>query len=419
MSGFKSKLIAAILLSLTSSACTEIVPGLLIHSAKDDRAGSQYRIVERDGRLESIPEASSASGTNGRPDPAYRLIPVDGNVVVQNAQEISTYADATAQALPGILPSFVPPEYRVGPSDILYVTVWDHPELTTPNPSQGQVGDGAQGKLFLPNGIVVDAGGNVFFPYVGSLHVAGTACSELRTLFTEKLGRVIANPQVDIKVAAYRAARVLITGEVKTPGTINLDDTPKGILDGIAGAGGLTATASRRQVILIRNGNSYRVNLAGLLSGSHLAPNPGLYAGDVVHVPSQTVDQIFMLGQVSKSQPVVVQQNSISLIEALTTVGGVDRVNAKGSGILVFRLPTETAVSPQTPERPPATIYMFDMSRPEGMLLASEFQLMPRDVVYVDSTLLAKYNSIISSLLPTVNSLFYAAEINQLTRTNN
>jgi polysaccharide export outer membrane protein len=216
---------------------------------------------------------------------------------------------------------------------------------------------------------------------------------------------------------------VLITGEVKNPGTVNLDDTPKGVLDAIAAVGGLAGTASRRQVMLFRNGNAYRVNLAGLLSGSHLVTNPALQAGDVIHVPSQTIDQIFMLGQVSRSQPIVVQQNTMSLVEALTTVGGVDRVNAKGSGILVFRLPQDAFVAsnrlPVERERPPASIFLFDLSRPEGMLLASEFQLLPRDVVYVDSTLLSKYNSIIASLLPTVNSLFYAAEINQLTRNNN
>lgn len=53
------------------------------------------------------------------------------------------------------------------------------------------------------------------------------------------------------------------------------------------------------------------------------------------------------------------------------------------------------------------------MGRPEGMLLANEFQLAPRDIVYVKATSFAKYNSVINQLLPTISAVF---QIDRLTK---
>src|SRR3546814_17487080 len=88
---------------------------------------------------------------------------------------------------------------------------------------------------------------------------------------------------------------------------------------------------------------------------------------------------------------------SSDLIEALTKTGGLDKTTANDSGVLIFR-------KPAAPDQA-AQIFALDLARPSGLLLAGEFTLAPRDVVYVKATKFAKYNPIINPLMPTITTI--------------
>lgn len=385
-------LIAPLLLS----ACSEMLPGLNIRTG--GAGAHQYSIVaDRDRGGYEVAKSSAL--------PSYHVVPVDAEVL----RAVASRPQGFDYDLPTVLPSDVPPEYRLGPGDIVYVTVWDHPELTTPTlpmndlaaissnlPSQAQY---IQGRL-------VASDGSLYFPYVGTFKAAGMTAADLRSHLSERLQSVIAKPQLDVRVVGFRAARVEVTGEVAKPGTINLDDMPKGIIQAINLCGGLSGGASRRRAILVRQNKTYTLDLAGLISGSRPVSNPVLMPGDVLHIPDQSEDQVFVLGGVDKQQPVAMQQASVTLIQALTTSGGLDFSRGKQSGVIVFRMDPKAA-------QPDATVFTIDLGRPDGLLLASRFELRPRDVVYVPTTALSQYNSIINQLLPTVSTIFY---LNQLTK---
>jgi polysaccharide export outer membrane protein len=369
------------------TGCSELIPGINLHEG--DRGTHQYQVVasNTDNGYKVVETA---------PVPEYTVIPVTPDVLRSLARQDQPGA---LVPLPSLLPSDVPPEYKLGPGDVFFVVVWDHPELTAPY--TGLTND------LTNQGRLIAADGTTFYPYVGTFHAAGMTAAELRSYIAQHLNNVIKNPQVDVRVVAYRADRVEVTGEVQKPATINLDDTPKGVLQAIDLCGGLTLAASRRRALLVRGGVIHEIDLAGLLSGAKLVPNPALQPGDVLHIPDQSGDQVFVLGAVNKQAPVIIQQDSKSLIQALTEAGGLDILRGKESGILVFR-----------PHRDPdmkvaANVFALDLSRPEGVLLASQFKLQPHDVVYVKQTAFAQYNSIISDLLPTVTTVF---ELNQLTK---
>lgn len=386
-------LIAPLLLS----ACSDLLPGLNIRTG--GAGAHQYSIVaDRDRGGYEVAKSSAL--------PSYHVVPVDAEVLRAVA---SRPREGFDYDLPAILPSDVPPEYRLGPGDVVYVTVWDHPELTTPT---GPINDLTSISNLVPTqnqyvqGRLVAADGSLYFPYVGTFKAASMTSPELRAYLAEHLQSVITRPQVDVRVIAFRAARVEVTGEVSKPGTVNLDDTPKGIIQAINACGGLTNGASRRRAILVRHGKTYTLDLAGLISGSRPIGNPMLMPGDVLHIPDQSEDQVFVLGGVDKQQPVAMQQASVSLVQALSTAGGLDFTRGKQTGVVVFRMSPSSA-------KPDATVFTIDLSRPDGILLASQFELQARDVVYVPTTALSQYNSIINQLLPTVSTIFY---LNQLTK---
>lgn len=362
----------ALTFSISLSACS-VIPGLHVNEGE--------------------------SGDHG----AYRVIPVNAQVVASLAREVrepilplrrppapavaGVSRAAGAEPLP-LLDDTA--QYQVGPGDVLSIIVWDHPELTNPT---GEFRDP------ISAGRLVATDGTMFYPYVGILSVKGLTVGQIREQLAQRLTKTIQSPQVDVRVAAFRAHRIQVTGEVKQPGLVALDDTPKGVLEAVGERGGLTAEASRRQVILQRGGEAYRIDLAALLSGSRPVINPRILPGDVIHVPDSGADRVFVMGEVKNSAPVVMLQGGLTLTEALTTVGGLDRLSARDSGLLVFRRAEEVSEG-----RP--TIFALDMGQPEGMLLANEFQLAPRDVVYVKATSFSRYNSVINQLLPTISAIF-------------
>ncbi len=363
-----------------ASGCTWLIPGMNVHPGL---AGSHPYFVR-----------GSKSATEANQRLRYRVIPITPQVVASllTHPNPADSPPAGAPPLKPLLPSMVAPDYHIGPGDVLNIIVWDHPELNAPAAAL------SQSQAF--NGQLVASNGTIYYPFLGTFKVAGMTVEQLREYLTEHLTSVIEKPQVGVRVLLYESQRVEITGEVAKPGTITLGNIPEGILQAIDAAGGLAPGASRRRAILVRHGVRYEIDLADLLSGSRVVPNPELEPGDIIHVPDQSADQVFMLGAVTQQRPLAMTQDSMTLIQALTDAGGLDNTRASGSGVLVFRLPARA--KPGTA----ADVYRIDMSTPQGVLLAGEFPLRPRDVVYVQATEFAQYNAVINQLLPTITAVF-------------
>ncbi|MGQ0696848.1 MAG: polysaccharide biosynthesis/export family protein [Panacagrimonas sp.] len=329
-------------------------------------------------------------GVDSTPE-GYQIIPVTPKVISALSLDATKVEVATAlKTLPAADPGRGPTEYLIGPGDVLQIIVWDHPELTNPI--------GATSRDPETAGQLVSADGTLSFPYVGALPAGGKTVQEVRSILVERLATVINSPQVDVRVVAFRAHRIQVTGEVAQPGVVTLNDTTKGLLQAITERGGLKPTASRRSAYLTRAGRSYRVDMAGLLSGGRPSINPLLQPGDIVHVPDSAEDQVFMLGSVARQGPVVLGEQRTTLIEALTKSEGLNGLSANDAGVLVFRRPVSADK--------PASIFLVDLSEADGLLLAGEFGLEPRDVVYVKATAFSKYNLVVNQLLPTISAIF-------------
>ena len=289
--------------------------------------------------------------------------------------------------------------YRIGPGDILSIVVWDHPELVLPTQTYAIgtgvteliMGDTASG---IP-GYTVSSTGYIQFPYAGLLKVAGLTELQARNLIVNSSGKYIQDPQITVRVLGYRSKRVYVEGEVKLPGTVAINDIPMTLLEAVNRAGGLLPTADRSAVYVIRDGRRTRVNLPALIERGQDLNQVMLKSGDIVRVTPRDDSKVFVMGEVFLPTTVVMRDGRMSLTEALGMAGGPNQLTADASQIFVVR---------STEEAMPLVFHLNSKS-PQALAVGAKFELEPKDVVFVDTAALVRWNRFISNLFPSAQTV--------------
>ncbi|MBK7847726.1 MAG: polysaccharide biosynthesis/export family protein, partial [Zoogloea sp.] len=279
-----------------------------------------------------------------------------------------------------------PVDYKVGPGDVLTIIVWDHPELTTP---AGQYRSADQA------GTEVNEDGTIYYPYVGTLSVAGKTTRQVRDMLTKVLSKYIEKVQLDVRMAAFRSKRVYVVGEVAKPGLLEVTDIPLTVLEAVNRAGGFAPEADHSRVLLTRKGTTYRVDIQAMYEAGATEQNALLEPGDILNVQDRSFNKIFVLGEVQKPGSLVMTKKRSTLAEALADTGYIAQDSSNPKWIYVMRGESET------PE-----LFHLDGSSPDAMLLADRFPLRPRDIVYVDAADVVRWNRVVSNILPTAQTLF-------------
>ncbi|AFQ51313.1 Polysaccharide export lipoprotein Wza [Burkholderia cepacia GG4] len=308
--------------------------------------------------------------------------------------------------------------YRVGPQDILGVTVWDHPELTTPQgqsfSSGGNTTQSVAGALQQPYttalpgqadpyGQTVAADGTIFFPFVGRIRVAGKTVAQIREQMASTLSRYVKNPQLDVRVLSFRSQKVQVTGEVKQPGPLAVSDVPLTLVDAISRSGGSTNEADLQRVRLTREGKLYTLDANGVLDRGEVKQNVMLQPGDIINVPDRSDSRVFIMGEVKTPVTVPMLKGKLTLADALTSGGGILDTDANPRKIYVMRGMHDNPTKPE--------VFRLDMTQPDALMLSSRFPLQPLDVVYVSTASSVQFNRVLQQVLPTIQTIFFMRQI--------
>jgi polysaccharide biosynthesis/export protein len=158
------------------------------------------------------------------------------------------------------------PEYGIGPGDVLTITVFNVPNLTS--------------------NVQVNVDGTVLLPLIGPVKVAGLTTTEAAHQIADRLAeKYLRSPQVTVFVA-HSSQRISVNGAVKTPGVITLDGSLT-LSQAVAQAGGLTNVADENRVHIARLGPDQTVkdtvyDLEAISGGT--TRDPRLESGDIIVV---------------------------------------------------------------------------------------------------------------------------------------
>ncbi|WP_084747660.1 MULTISPECIES: polysaccharide biosynthesis/export family protein [Burkholderiaceae] len=330
--------------------------------------------------------SEKADATAGTPDIA--ITEVDAELLSQLARSRKQQQLELSQLLSG-----EPQAYTVGAGDVLQIVVWDHPEFAAALGSSQTQSSSRPGDPLA--GFVVDQNGSLTFPYAGTLRVAGLRTEEIQQRLSGALGRYLVKPQVTVRMASYRAHQVYVDGEVHSPGALAVNDVPMTLYEAVGRAGGFSEAADQSDLVLVRGERSYRVNLTQMLAQGLSPSRLYLKPGDLLRVVSRDENGAYVMGEVNKPVSAIPRRTGrMTLADALSQAGSVNASTADAAQMFVIR--GSLTGSPQ--------VFHLDGHSPVAMLLAKDFELQPKDVVYVDGSGLVRFNRVLSLLMPLIST---------------
>lgn len=290
----------------------------------------------------------------------------------------------------------------INPGDVLGLTIWENVRdpLLVPEGQNATVLEEVQ----------VDGTGFIFVPYAGRIRAAGNTPEAIRRIITAKLEEQTPDPQVQVRRLAGDGATITVVGAVGAQGVYAIERPTRTLAAMLARAGGVTVPPQIAQVTVVRGSHTGSIWFEDLYD--HPGHDIALRGGDRIFVEQDT-RTFTALGATGAQSRVPFESQTISAIEAIAQVGGLNTNLADPTGVFVFRNEPEE-IANQLVGRTDLTgtqrmIYVLDLTGPNGMFMARDFAIRDGDTVYVTEAPFSQFNKTISAVFGTLGQATSAA----------
>lgn len=210
--------------------------------------------------------------------------------------------------------SAIPEGYILGPGDNLIISLW--------------------GRVQQEWNLTVDREGRIFIPKVGEITAWGMTLNQFKDILDTHLSRVYTGYERRVTLGKIRTIQVFVNGEVVNPGGYAISALST-LFDALYMSGGPNQRGSLRQIKLIRNNKSTKVDLYDFLINGNKECDLPLQSGDVVFVPL-IGRQATIRGEVKR--PAIYELTGNENISDLMALGGGPTADAYLGRIMLDRI---------------------------------------------------------------------------------
>ena len=362
----------------------------------------------------------------------------------------------TPQVRPEALPINLPPSapntpYRMGVGDVVLLATptlgaaEDFPTLNTASNAR--------------QGYTIQDDGAIAIPNVGRVAIAGQTLQQAEAAIAQRLVENQIDPQFSIEVSEFNSARVSVGGAVASPQVVPITLSPLTLEEALAQSGGFSAEDEAfASIRLYRDGTLYQVPLDEYLKRpsvqkTRLAPGDSVFvdtAFELAAAQAYFQEQIRLAEFKQRARILALDElnaevslrraalsEARSNFQARLDADAVARDYVYLTGELArpgrFALPfarqanladalyAEGALSTQTAD--PRQIYVLraqgsggrvaawhlDITKVTNLVLATQFELRPNDIVFVAEQPVTRWNRVIQQITPTVINTSVAA----------
>ena len=211
-----------------------------------------------------------------------------------------------------------PNEYRLGPGDVVRVSVYQNPDLTLETR--------------------ISESGVASYPLLGTVRLGGNTVSQAEKLIADGLrnGNFVKQPQVSVMLLQVRGSQASVLGQVNRPGRYPIEVADMRLSDLLAAAGGIAPSgADTLTLVGTRDGKPTRqvIDLPGLFRSPSRSDDVIIQNGDVIYV--ERAPMVYIYGEVQRPGPMRLERD-MTVMQALATGGGL---NLRGTekGLRVHR----------------------------------------------------------------------------------
>ncbi len=279
----------------------------------------------------------------------------------------------------------------IRPGDTLGLTIWE-------NVDDGLLAGEATNQTVLEE-VQVDGSGFIFVPYAGRIRASGNTPEAIRRIITSKLDEQTPDPQVQVRRLAGDGATVSLVGSVGAQGVYPIERPTRTLSAMLSAAGGIVIPAEVAQITVLRGSERSKVWFQDLYKYPEF--DIALRGGDRILVEQDT-RAFTALGATGAQSRVTFETQTLSAIEAIATVGGLQASAADPTGVFILR--NEPAViANQVLGRSDLIgdqrlVYVLDLTRPNGMFMARDFSVRDQDTLYVTEAPFAQWSKVIGAL---------------------